>query len=205
MAERIQIRRDTANNWEITNPVLAQGEPAYEIDTKKFKVGNGINNYNDLPYASKGDKGEDGLPGKNAASGHITIIPHNYSSIGQGTWLWYPYSSHIMCGTFANLVNDDLGDNISYKIDLSPGTYSIAVLCSKRAQGAVVSFDLDGQEIFNFDTYYPTTINNFVEKKEGIVVTEPGLKTLTVTVIDKAQGSSHFRFLFQNIALWRTE
>lgn len=45
---RIQIRRDTSNNWTTYNPVLADGEFALETDTRKLKIGNGEQPYNDL-------------------------------------------------------------------------------------------------------------------------------------------------------------
>lgn len=46
----IQIRRDTAANWASVNPVLAAGEPGFETDTRKEKVGNGTTAWNSLPY-----------------------------------------------------------------------------------------------------------------------------------------------------------
>jgi hypothetical protein len=50
MATQIQLRRDTAANWTSVNPILAQGEPGLETDTGKIKYGNGINDWQDLPY-----------------------------------------------------------------------------------------------------------------------------------------------------------
>jgi hypothetical protein len=50
MATKIQIRRDTAANWETTNPVLSQGEPGLEIDTGKVKYGNGTSDWRTLAY-----------------------------------------------------------------------------------------------------------------------------------------------------------
>lgn len=47
---RIQIRRDTSNNWATYNPILADGEFALETDTRKIKIGNGEQPYNDLSY-----------------------------------------------------------------------------------------------------------------------------------------------------------
>jgi hypothetical protein len=51
MATKIQIRRDTAANWEATNPVLSQGEPGHEIDTGKVKYGNGTSDWKTLAYS----------------------------------------------------------------------------------------------------------------------------------------------------------
>lgn len=54
MATIIQSRNDTATNWATVNPVLAQGEIGIELDTRKFKVGDGINDWNNLPYFVSG-------------------------------------------------------------------------------------------------------------------------------------------------------
>ena len=53
---QIQLRRDTSANWTSVNPVLASGEPAFETDTGKFKIGDGTTAYNSLDYI--GDGGE---------------------------------------------------------------------------------------------------------------------------------------------------
>lgn len=50
MADKIQIRRDTSINWALVNPTLQQGELAYEIDTKKIKIGDGISSWTNLSY-----------------------------------------------------------------------------------------------------------------------------------------------------------
>lgn len=50
MAIRIQFRRSTSTQWAAANPILAQGELALELDTRKFKIGDGINPWNSLPY-----------------------------------------------------------------------------------------------------------------------------------------------------------
>lgn len=50
MADRIQLRRDTASNWTNYNPILLEGESGIELDTDQWKLGDGIHNWNDLPY-----------------------------------------------------------------------------------------------------------------------------------------------------------
>lgn len=47
---KIQLRRDTASNWSTNNPTPSVGEPCFETDTGKFKIGDGITAYNSLPY-----------------------------------------------------------------------------------------------------------------------------------------------------------
>ena len=41
MATRIQLRRDTAANWNEANPVLAYGEPGYNSTDRQIRVGDG--------------------------------------------------------------------------------------------------------------------------------------------------------------------
>lgn len=48
----IQLRRDLAANWAAVNPILAQGEAGYELDTGNLKVGDGVLAWNALPYFS---------------------------------------------------------------------------------------------------------------------------------------------------------
>ena len=54
MAIKIKFRRGNASDWSSANPVLDVGEPGFEIDTGKIKVGDGTNHWNDLPYATGG-------------------------------------------------------------------------------------------------------------------------------------------------------
>lgn len=51
---KIQLRRDTASNWTTNNPTPASGEPCFETDTGKFKIGDGATAYNDLAYQGNG-------------------------------------------------------------------------------------------------------------------------------------------------------
>lgn len=81
----LTLRRDTKRNWRLTNPVLLSGEMGIEYEDitvsdgeetaefptasnnqkmVSFKVGNGVDRWNDLPYASgeQGVAGEQGDP-----------------------------------------------------------------------------------------------------------------------------------------------
>lgn len=54
---QIKLRRDTSANFTSVNPVLGVGEPAYETDTKKLKIGDGTTAYTQLEYFSAGGGG----------------------------------------------------------------------------------------------------------------------------------------------------
>jgi hypothetical protein len=66
MAVQIQLRNDSAANWTAANPTLAQGEMGIETDTNLFKLGDGLNPWQDLSYG-----GVEGTSGVVAASAPI--------------------------------------------------------------------------------------------------------------------------------------
>ena len=47
---QFRLRRGTAEAWERNNPVLANGEPGWAVDTKVLKIGDGATHWNDLTY-----------------------------------------------------------------------------------------------------------------------------------------------------------
>ena len=50
MARQIQLRRDTAANFTSADPTPAQGEPCFETDTNKLKIGDGSTAWTSLAY-----------------------------------------------------------------------------------------------------------------------------------------------------------
>lgn len=52
-----QFKRGKSTSWAEQNPVLRAGEPGFETDTGKLKIGNGVDKWLDLDYI-----GEDDLP-----------------------------------------------------------------------------------------------------------------------------------------------
>jgi hypothetical protein len=75
----ITLRNGTASAWTARNPILKRGEPGFEVDTNKLKVGDGIRSWADLDYVTgeilqgppgpKGDKGDQGDPGSTGDTG----------------------------------------------------------------------------------------------------------------------------------------
>ena len=47
---RFELRQDTAANWTAVNPVLLSGEPGFETDTGKHKIGDGVTAWAGLSY-----------------------------------------------------------------------------------------------------------------------------------------------------------
>jgi len=81
---KILLRNDTAAKWTSENPVLSKGELGIEIDTNKFKIGDGTKTWTQLSYAGT-------VVAASSTNGHITIdgtdttvytLPTGGSSIG---------------------------------------------------------------------------------------------------------------------------
>ena len=65
---RIFLRRDSASNFASANPVLSEGEPAFDTTNQILKVGDGVTAWNSLsqfqgPQGVAGNNGTDGADG----------------------------------------------------------------------------------------------------------------------------------------------
>lgn len=44
----IQIRRGTTSEWEAANPILASGEPGFDLTTNYLRIGDGVSDWSDI-------------------------------------------------------------------------------------------------------------------------------------------------------------
>ena len=47
---RLSFRKGTTSEWAGNDPVLIPGEPAYDTSVNKFKIGDGLKSWTELPY-----------------------------------------------------------------------------------------------------------------------------------------------------------
>lgn len=88
MAIQIQFRRGTAAEWDSVNPILAEGEMGIETDTNLFKIGNGIDQWNDLEYGGiRGFTGSVGFAGSvgNMAVDNVLYVSKSGNDLNSGT------------------------------------------------------------------------------------------------------------------------
>lgn len=137
--------------------------------------------------------------------GHILILPWAYNSIGQGTWVLGGVSANYLFqgGLWYNSTKADL-DNISYKVYLSIGTYTLRLYGRTANDHGIVDIDLDADEIASFDGYSAGVVDIVAFSKTGIVVSIAGLKTLKLRLDGKNASSTAFQHDTFAIALWRT-
>jgi hypothetical protein len=51
----LKLRRDKASRWSRLNPILAEGEPGFEVDTGRLKIGDGSTRWQALDYFLPGN------------------------------------------------------------------------------------------------------------------------------------------------------
>ena len=82
---QLQFRRDTSTNWTSANPLLASGEMGIELDTHRFKIGDGCLYWNSLPYGGlQGPTGPAGGGSGGASSTGATGTAGTTGATGNG-------------------------------------------------------------------------------------------------------------------------
>lgn len=77
MAVQIQLRRGSSTEWTSANPILAEGEVGLELDTGKIKYGDGVTNWNSLPYGNVGS-----VVSVNGATGTVVLDADDIDDTG---------------------------------------------------------------------------------------------------------------------------
>jgi microcystin-dependent protein len=71
MARKLQLRRGTAAQWTSADPVLAVGEPGFEIDTLRMKLGDGVTAWTSLSYVGGAGNAISALSALTPAAGKV--------------------------------------------------------------------------------------------------------------------------------------
>lgn len=102
----IQVRRDSSSEWSSINPILSSGEFGLNLDTGFIKIGDGFNNWNDLPYFIS-----NGLLGLNSSTdGEIAIFDGTTGQILKNSGVLIDSSGNISA---TNLSGINTGDTIA--------------------------------------------------------------------------------------------
>lgn len=75
MSVQFLFRRGTAAQWTSSNPVLGSGEPGFETDTGKMKIGNGSDDWGTLSYV----QGSGGGGGSGTVTGVSVVTANGFS------------------------------------------------------------------------------------------------------------------------------
>lgn len=142
---RIKLRRDTEANWIAANPVLDLGEPGYVTDTEQLKIGNGVNDWNTLPYFFGGFDG-------GTITNPLEITAHDTGLLLTGDISRSPYNAGLL-RTGLVLGFDDVNLMATFADNVDNYTQ---IMVQNRSNGTsastdiVVNNDLSGLNYGNF-------------------------------------------------------
>lgn len=165
----IQFRRNTAANATSSNPTLAAGEPGFETDTGKVKIGDGVTQWNSLAYVGDGYQPLDAdLTALAALSGTNTI----YYRSAANTWSSVTIGANLTfsAGTLAATGGDVVGpgsatDNAICRFDTTSGKL-IQNSAITVSDGGILQLDGTGERmrITNGTKYLP------IEYTSGVLI-----------------------------------
>jgi len=140
--------------------------------------------------------------------GHIPIHGNDYSATGAGVW-----AVTIDAGQLHNGYVDNTGasanlDNISYKLCLKIGTYTLNFHTTEGPSHGIVDIDLiigaSTTEVASFDCYAVGLAKNIKKTQAGIAIMVPGLYELKARLDGKNGASAGFDAYIELITLYRT-
>ena len=139
-----------------------------------------------------------------AGEGHITIFPESYDSITQGTWGSYTTSGMWSGFAFQNLSSSAQNDQVNYKVYLAVGTYNFCLLHPKYNSCGIATIYFGATNEGTIDLYSSGTVYIYRSLITGIVISTPGIYTISIKIATKNPSSSGYYAAFNAISLWRT-
>jgi hypothetical protein len=170
MAVQLQFRRGTASEWTIANPILAEGELGLELDSNKFKLGNGITRWNSLLYTSTFNVTKD-ISSDITYPTFVSGVGVISAGISTGGLVYKQTSSSLGIGT----------TNPTSKLWVDGGGYFTGVVTAKEFSG-------DGSKL--------TGVTGFKIKSSQTDSTQPQFITFVSTSNTTDVGISTNNFVF---------
>lgn len=100
----------------------------------------------------------------------------------------------------AALADADLGDSVSWYIEMAAGTWSIKAICFTDATSGIYSVKIDGTTVGSFDFYSASGTFNVAMTITGVSVPSSGVKTLTLEATGKNASSADYCFRLAQIS-----
>ena len=135
---RIQLRNDTAENWTTKNPLLLKGEMGVEIDTRKIKIGNGIDRWTALEYSGVDEDTIKGIIDNNRDN-FTEVTPNEGETDAQALARMI---TNPKKGDMAVVIRIITGDKKSYKAYIHNGTAFTAMDGNYSADNVYFDEDL---------------------------------------------------------------
>jgi hypothetical protein len=135
MTIHLMSRRDIAADWTTDNPVLYLGEQGLEMDTRMYKVGDGITAWNDLPYWGGGSSR---IQVKTVTTGGYTLTAADedflilFTNVN-GCLVTGPANSEIPIGFICHLHQETAGEFVTVEFTPAAGAAALTAigLCTR--------------------------------------------------------------------------
>jgi hypothetical protein len=184
----IKLRRDTTDNWEQVNPVLAKDEPGWDFELRQLRIGDGVTAWLSLPVISgaRGDTGSTGSMGSKGAPAVTSVRPNP-------GWEWQlsqagtPASDAL--GKLAVMaVNEGYVPTLTVTDNLFPIASATSVLGFHKRSGRFITIDNDEHvQLLNVDANkLVTKVGNQLSVRNQVA---PETIDQQCTVLVSAEGS----------------
>lgn len=192
----IQSKIDTALNWQIANPILAEREIGYDKDTGQYKIGDGKTAWNNLPYALHTIESDLEITDQLNVGDMNNIIAPKSAAIGKEQYVG---------GKVFKIVT-------SPKLKFTDTQWTEAEPFYKGLTGAKLPTDKDGNIIPNlFYGYYiikdngKINTNSLVGKEYSVMIGRSFWCQGTIVAIESDEYSGRYRIHVSNMPHYKLE
>ncbi len=149
MAAILRQRRDTTANWTSENPVVPDGQLCFDTDTHVFRLGDGSNNYLDLPEQI----------GAQLDATNVYTAPQIAAITAEDNAIDFDATNNFtLTATAANITASNLNVGQAGTIVITTAENITGWGTEFKFPGDVVPADLDGIETFGYFTDTGSTI-----------------------------------------------
>lgn len=134
----------------------------------------------------------------------VQIVPFLGYSVVAGSWTRNPDSSVIMGGYIYNGDPAGSGDEVTWPVVLSAGTWTIELLHHKASVRGIYTFSIAGSSVGTIDGYNATGQLNQVGSITGITVAASGTTTLSVKCTTRNASATKYGMIISLLSLKRT-
>ena len=135
----------------------------------------------------------------------LTLIPLVPTSVGQGTWSPSPFTGGVvpLNLVFYNSSNAD-GDNVSFKVEVKAGTYTLYVVDAKGPSMAKIDVYVDATKVISAsDRYFASSLIPYFMTASSLSLTA-GEHTIKIQINGKNASSSGYYAHLGYFTLGRT-
>jgi hypothetical protein len=175
----VKLRRGTAAAWTSLNETLNRGEPGFEIDTKKLKIGDGNTPWNSLPYVA-GANGNGGISLEDVDTRVVQLL-----EAGDGINIEYDDENLTISAVLETLLTAGEGINFDFNeqnnvltvsvtgVSLVGHTHTLNQITDYKEKAYINYFDFDSNSvtiIIAEDVWYKlNTTTTSVFSRNGLV------------------------------------